>query len=78
MCNLSRTETILKINNILILPTFLYGSDNWTLRASERGRIEAAEIKLLISLAGYSLYDHKTKDSIRHELQISCILDNID
>jgi len=25
------TETILKIYNTLILPTFLYGSENWTL-----------------------------------------------
>jgi len=26
-----RTETILKICNTLVLPTFLYGSENWTL-----------------------------------------------
>ena len=26
-----RTETILKIYNTLVLPTFLYGSENWTL-----------------------------------------------
>ena len=25
-----RTETILKIHNTLVLPTFLYGSENWT------------------------------------------------
>jgi hypothetical protein len=31
-----RTETILKIYNNLILPTFLYGSENWTLTALER------------------------------------------
>ena len=29
-------ETILKIHNTLVLPTFLYGSENWTLTASER------------------------------------------
>jgi hypothetical protein len=28
-----RTETILKIYNTLILPTFLYGSENWTLNS---------------------------------------------
>jgi len=42
-----RTETILKIHNTLILPTFLYGSENWTLTALQRQRIEAAEMKLL-------------------------------
>jgi hypothetical protein len=34
----------------------------------------------LRSLAGYALYvyDHKTNDSIRRELQTDCILDKID
>jgi hypothetical protein len=55
-----RTETVFKLYNILILPTFLYGSGNWTLTASQRKRIETAEVKLLRPLAGYTLYDHKT------------------
>jgi hypothetical protein len=73
-----RMETILKLYNTLVLPTFLYGSENWTLTASQRQRIAAAEIKLLRPLAGYALYDHKTNDSIHHELQIDCILNKID
>ena len=72
-----RTEIILKIYNTLVLPTFLYGSENWTLIASQRKRIEAAEMKLLRSLAGYTLYDHKTNDYIPHKLQITGILDKI-
>jgi len=40
-----RKETILKICNNLIVPTFLYGSENWTVTASQRRRIEAAEMK---------------------------------
>jgi len=43
-----RTETILKIQNTQVLPTFLYWSENWTLTALQRRRIEAAEMKLLI------------------------------
>jgi len=35
-------------------------------------------MKLLRPLAGYTLYDHKTKDSICRELQTDCILDKID
>ena len=31
-----RMETILKIYNTLFLPTFLYGSENWTLTALQR------------------------------------------
>jgi len=45
----------------LVLPTFLYGSENWTLIALQRRRIEAAEMKLLRPLAGYTLYDHTNK-----------------
>jgi len=73
-----RKETILKIYKTLVLPTFLYGSENWTLTALQRRRIEVAEMKLLRPLARYSLYDHKTNDSIRCELQAECILDKID
>jgi len=73
-----RTETILKIYNTLVLPTFLYGSENWTLTALKRRRIEAAEMKLLRLLAGHTLYGHKTNDYIRRELRITGILDKTD
>ena len=73
-----RTETILKIYNTVIIPTFLYGSENWALTASQRRRIEAAEMKLLRPLAGYTLHDHKTNDFIRRELKITGMLDRID
>jgi hypothetical protein len=73
-----KMETILKIHNTLVLPTFLYVSKNWTLTASQRRRIEAAEMKLLRPLAGYTLYDHKTNDFISRELQTKSILDKID
>jgi len=73
-----RTETILKIYNTLVLPTFLYGLENRTLTALQRRRIEAAEMKLLRPLAGYTLYDHKTNDYIRRELRITDMLDKRD
>ena len=71
-------ESIFKIYNTLVLTTFLYGSENWTLTALQRRRIEAAEMKLLRRLAGYTLYGHKTNDYIRHELWITGKLDKID
>jgi hypothetical protein len=73
-----RTKTILKIYNTLVMPTFLYRSENWILTALQRRRTEVAEIKLLRRLAGYTLYDHNTNDSIRRKLQTECILDKID
>ena len=73
-----RTATIFKIYNTLIVPTFLYGSENWTLTALQRRRIEGAEMKLLSPLGGYTLHDHKTKDFIRREINITGILDKTD
>jgi len=66
------------LTNTLTVPTFLYGSENLTLTASQRRRFEAAEMKLLRPLAGYTLHDHKTNDFIHRELKITGTLDNID
>ena len=73
-----RTETILKTHNTPVLPTFLYGSENCTPTASQRRRIEAAEMKLQRPLAGWTFMSHKTNDYIRRELRITDILDRID
>jgi hypothetical protein len=35
-------------------------------------------MKLLRHLAGHTVNDHKTNDSIRRELQTECILNKID
>jgi hypothetical protein len=43
-----------KLYNSLVLPTFLYGSENWTLTVSQRRRIEGTEMKLLSRLAGHA------------------------
>jgi hypothetical protein len=48
------------------------------LTASQRRRIEAAEMKLLRPLAGHTINDHKSNDFIRRELQTECIRDKID
>jgi len=49
-----------------------------SLTASQRRRTEAAEMKLLRPLTGYTLYDHKINDSVSRELQITCILHKMD
>ena len=66
----------MKIYNTLVLPTFLYGSENWT--ALQRQRIEAEEMKLLRPLAGHTLHYHKTNDYIRRKLWVTGILDKLD
>ena len=62
----------------MVPPIFLYGAENWVLTAQLKRRIDAADIKLLIPLAGYTLYDHMTDEYIRTELGINNILDTIE
>ncbi|PSN56618.1 hypothetical protein C0J52_11288 [Blattella germanica] len=56
----------------MAIPILLYGSETWTLTSNQLRRIEAAEMKLLRILAGYTLYNHK-----RTKLNMTPILDAI-
>jgi hypothetical protein len=48
----------------------LYESENWTLLKQHERRIEAAEMNLLVSVVGYTLFDHKKNERIRKEIYI--------
>jgi hypothetical protein len=37
-------KTRIKLNNKLPLPALIYGSENWTIKARDTGRITAAEM----------------------------------
>jgi hypothetical protein len=56
----------------------LYGAENWSLAVPQKKRIDAAEIKLLRPLAGYTLRDHKYNDDIRSELGVQSITEILD
>ena len=64
--------------DIYLLYLLKDGSENWTLTALQRRKIEVAEKKLLRPLTSYKFYDHKTNDHISRELRITGILDKID
>jgi hypothetical protein len=51
---------------------------NWTLTVPQKKRIEAAEMKSLRPLAGYTLRDHKYNDDIRSELGVQRITEILD
>ncbi|KAJ4430825.1 hypothetical protein ANN_19416 [Periplaneta americana] len=70
-----RTDTVLKFYRTMIIPTLVYGSDIWNLTKQQERRMEAAEMKLLRPLAGYTLLDHKQNKYIRQELGIANIID---
>jgi hypothetical protein len=56
-------KTRIKLYNTLALPTLLYGSEKWTIKARDARRITAAEIKYTRT-AGYTWTDHKTNTEI--------------
>jgi hypothetical protein len=61
-------ETKIKLYNTLSLPTPLYGSENWTIKARDATRITVAEMKYMRRTAGYTWTDHETNTEIAKEL----------
>ncbi|PSN42052.1 hypothetical protein C0J52_22053 [Blattella germanica] len=57
------------------IPILLYGSEIWTLTSNQLRRLEAAEMKLLRPLTGYTFYYHKRNADIRTKLNMTPILD---
>jgi hypothetical protein len=70
-------KTRIKLYNTLALPTFLHGSDNWTIKTRDARRITASEIKYTRRTAGYTWTDHKTNTEIAIELNITPVLDKV-
>jgi len=55
----------------------LYGSETWTIKASDARRITAAEMKYMRRTAGYTWTDYKTNAQIANEFKITPILDKL-
>jgi hypothetical protein len=67
-------KTRIKLYHTLALPVLLYGSETWTIKARDAGRISAAEMKYMRRTAGYTWTDYKTNTQIVKELKITSIL----
>ena len=70
-------KTRIKLYNTLAFPVLLYGSETWTIKARDAGRITAAEMKYMRRTAGYTWTDCKTNTQIAKELKITHILDKL-
>ena len=56
----------------------LYGSETWTVKASDARRITAAEVKYMRKkTAGCTWTDYKTNTQIAKQLKITLILDKL-
>jgi nitrate reductase alpha subunit len=58
-----RTDTQMKFHQVVARPTPLYGSETWETMKRDMTRLEAAEIRFLRSVQGYT-----TLDKIRSEI----------
>jgi hypothetical protein len=67
-------KTIIKLYNTLALPTLLYVSENWTIKARDAQRITAPDMKYMRRTAGYTWTDHKTNTEIAKELNVTPVL----
>jgi len=70
-------KTKRKLYNTLALPVLLYGSETWTIKASDARRITAVEMKCMRRTAGYTWTYYKTNAQIAKELKITPILDKL-
>ena len=58
-----------KLMRTLILSTFLYACESWTLRAEIERRIEALEMRCYKRLLNISYKDHVTNEEVRSRIQ---------
>jgi len=52
----------------LVWPVFLYGAESWTIKRSDRDRINSLEIWCWHRLLGVSWREHRTNESILDEM----------
>ena len=45
----------------MAVPLLIYGSENWSLNRADKRKIEAAEIRFVRPMAGYTLWGKKKK-----------------
>ena len=71
----TRTDTQMKFYKVVARPSLLYGSETWVTTTRDMTRLEAAEMRFLRSVKGYTRLDKIRREVIRKELEISGIQD---
>jgi len=70
-----RADTQMKFYKVVARPSLLYGSETWVTTKRGMTRLEAAEMRFLRSVTGYTRLDKIRKEVISKELEISGIQD---
>jgi len=71
----TRTDTQMKIYKVVARPSLLYGSETWVNTKRDMTGLEAAEMRLVRSVTGYTRLDKIRSEVIRKELEICGIQD---
>jgi len=71
----TRTDTQMKFYKVVARQSLLYGSETWVTTKRGMTRLEAAEMRFLRSVTGYTRLDRIRSKVIRKELEISGIQD---
>jgi hypothetical protein len=65
----------MKFYEVVARPSLLYGSETWVTTKRDMTRLEAAQVRFLRSVTGYTRLDKIRNEDIRQELEISAIQD---
>ena len=65
----------MKFYKVVARPTLLYGSETWVTTTRDMTRLEAAEMRFLRSVKGYTRLNKIRSEVIRKELEMSGIQD---
>jgi len=65
----------MKFYKVVARPTLLYGSETWVTTTRDMTRLEAAEMRFLRNVKGYTRLDKIRSEVTREELEISGIQD---
>ena len=51
----TQLSTQITFYKVMALPVLMYGSENWSLNRTDKKKIDAAEVRFLKPMAGYTL-----------------------
>ena len=71
----TRTDTQMKLYKVVARPSLMYCSETWVTTKRDLTRLEAAEMRFLRSVTGYTRLDKIRSEVIRKELEIFGIQD---
>jgi hypothetical protein len=73
MKNRARRQSQMKFYKVMAIPILLYGSETWTIKIRDINRIQATEMRHLISIKVRTRADHIRHEDIRRELHIHSV-----